>query len=1016
MSEGFNLSDWALRRRSFVWYLMAVSMIAGVMSYLNIGRQEDPDFTIKTMVITAALPGATVQETLDQVTDRIEKKLEELDELDFTRSVTWPGRTIVYVNLEPTIRGPAIPRVWQQVRNMMNDIRAEFPPEFAGFGFNDRFGDVFGNLYAFIADGYSPRELKDMAEELRRDIQRLPDAGKVIIFGDRKEVVHLEFAPEKMAALGVTLEQVRATLAAQNAIVPSGVIEAGAQSVLVRVGGQFLDADGLAGVNLRVGDRFFRLTDVATIRRGYEEPPSELFRYNGQEALGLGVGMRKGADILKFGKALDQVVDAARARLPVGVEIVKIADQPASVEEAVGHFTQALFEAVAIVMIVSFISVGLRAGVVVALAVPLVLAITFVFMEHAGFTLQRISLGALIIALGLLVDDAMIAVETMITRLELGESRRAAASYAWRTIAFPMLTGTLITAAGFIPIGLNSSAAGEFTFSLFVVIAVSLLVSWVVAVLFTPVLGVTLLPARWAHDAHKPGLSRRMFRAVLTGAMRMRWLTVALTALAFAASLWGMRFVEQQFFPDSDRRELLVNVTLPQNASIEATSAALARIEAHLKDRDEALFWTAYAGRSAPRFLLPSEPKTPSPNFGQIVIQTPGIEARDRLRTELTALAARELPGADVLVKLLDIGPPVGRPVQYRLSGPDIDKVRDLGRELAAVVATDPRLTALALDWNAPAQVVRLELLQDKARQLGLTAPDVASALATIYDGARMTSLRDGEYLIDVTARGRPEASSSVEALYNLQISLPGGGAAPLSAIAAFRFETEQPMVVQRNRMPTVTVEAAVATDDQPATIVKALAPKIARFAQDLPAGYAVELGGSVEKSAESQAPIAAVAPLMVLIIITLVMVQMQSFRLALIVLSVAPLGLTGVVAALLSAGAPMGFVAILGVLALGGILIRNSIILVDRIEALRAEGLDPWSAVREATESRARPIVLTASAASLALIPISHQVFWGPMAYALMGGIVAGTVITLLFAPALYLIVFRVKAPARGA
>jgi len=1016
MKDRFNLSDWALRHRSFVWYLMAVSMVAGVMAYVNIGRQEDPDFTIKTMVISAALPGATVQETLDQVTDRIEKKLEEIDELDFTRSVTAPGRTIVYVNLKPTIRGDAIPRIWQTVRNMMADIRPEFPPEFAGFQFNDRFGDVYGNLYALVPDGFSPRELLDLAEDIRRDIQRLPDAGKVIIFGDREEVVYLDFAPEKLAALGVTLEQVRATLAAQNAIVPSGVVDAGPESVIVRVGGQFIDAAEIEKVNLRVGDRFFRLTEVAEVRRAYADPPSELFRYNGHEALGIGVGMRKGANILEFGAALDEVIDKAASRLPVGVEIVKIADQPAIVDEAVGHFTRALFEAVAIVMVVSFVTVGLRAGLVVATAVPLVLAITFLFMDITGFTLQRVSLGALIIALGLLVDDAMIAVETMITRLERGESRQAAASYAWRTIAFPMLTGTLITAAGFIPIGLNSSAAGEFTFSLFVVIAVSLLVSWVVAVLFTPLLGATILPAKWAHDAHEPGLTRRLFRRVLEVAMRWRWITAAATMAIFGASVWGMQFVEQQFFPDSDRRELLVNVTLPQNASIEATSDVISGLEAHLEGRDEVLYWSAYVGRSAPRFLLPSEPKTPSPNFGQIVIQTPDLEARNRLRAELNAFAATAYPDVDILVKLLDIGPPVGRPVQYRLSGPDIAKVRDLGRELAAVVAEDPRLTAIALDWNAPARVVRLHLLQDKARQLGLTAQDVAAALATVYDGARMTSLREGTYLIDVTARGRPEASRSVDAVYNLQINLPGGGAAPLSAIASFEFETEQPMVVQRNRMPTITLEAAVATKDQPATIVRDLAPRIEAFANTLPAGYELAVGGSVEESAKSQAPIAATAPLMILVIITLVMVQMQSFRLAAVVLSVAPLGLTGVVAALLLADAPLGFVAILGVLALGGILIRNSIILIDRVEALRREGFSEWDAVLDATESRARPIVLTAAAASLALIPISHQVFWGPMAYALMGGIIAGTAITLIFAPALYLLIFRVRPPKRMA
>jgi len=1010
MSKRFNLSDWALQHRSLVWYLMIISMLAGLMAYITIGREEDPDFTIKTMVISAALPGATVQESLDQVTDRIEKKLLEVDELDFTKSVTWPGVSIVYVNLLPTTRGKQIPPIWQEIRNMMNDIRGEFPPEFAGFQFNDRFGDVYGNIYAFTADGFTPREVRDMIENVRREVQQLDDAGDVVIFGDSEEAIYLDFSPEKMAALGVNQQQVQATLAAQNAIVPAGVIESGPERVLVRVSGKFSNAQSLEDVNLRIGDRFFRLTDVATVRRGYKNPPSELFRYNGQEAIGLGIGMRKGANILKFGEQLDAVIDRTVANLPIGVEIHKVSDQPKIVDEAVGHFTRALAEAVIIVMAVSVLAVGLRAGLVVALAVPLTLGITFVVLEYTGFTLQRISLGALIIALGLLVDDAMIAVETMIYRLEKGDGRRESASYAWQTIAFPMLSGTLITVAGFIPIGLNSSNAGEFTFSLFVVIAVSLLVSWIVAVLFSPLLGVTFLPKNLGHKHKGPGLAMRVFQKMLGGAMRVRWLVLVVVLAAFAGSIYSMRFVEQQFFPNSDRTELLINMTLPQNASIEETSDQIKQMEMHLKDHEEVAYWSSYVGRSALRFLLTSEPATPSANFGQIVIQTTGLEARDKLRNELRKVAREQFPGIDVLVKLLAIGPPVGRPVQYRLSGPDITKVRDLGRELTAIVASDDRLESIAMDWNAPARVIKVEILQDKARQLNLTARDISTELSTIYNGKGVTNLRDHTYLIDIIARGDKNTSESIDTLFNLQLSTAGGGTIPLSSVAEFRFEIEQPVVIQRNRMPTVTVEAALATKDQPATIVKFLKPRIEEFSKSLPAGYHIEVGGSVEKSAESQGPIAAVAPMMILIIVTLVMIQMQSFRLAFIVLSVAPLGLIGVVIALIAAKAPMGFVAILGILALSGILIRNSIILVDRIEALRKQGMEAWDAVFEATVTRARPIVLTAAAASLALIPISRQIFWGPMAYALMGGIILGTVITLIFVPVQYLIVFRVK------
>lgn len=1008
--NSFNLSDWALKHRSFVWFLMIVSVVAGIISYMSIGREEDPNFAIKTMIISAALPGADTRETLTQVTDRIEKKLEDLDELDFTRSVTRPGQSIVYIELLASTSAKDLPEIWQRVRNMMADIRGEFPAEFAGFSFNDSFGDVFGNLYAFTYDGFTPREVRDYAEVVRRSVQALPDAGKVKLFGTRDEIIYIEFSTERLAAMGLNQEAVQATLAAQNAILPSGVIDAGPERVLVRIGGQFSGAESLEDINLRVGDRFFRLTDVADIRRSYEDPASALFRYKGQEAIGLAAGMRQGANIVEFGEEIDAVIAKAQAELPIGVDIHQVADQPHVVEEAVGHFLQALLEAILIVLAVSFISLGLRAGFVVALTIPLVLAITFVVMAYTGFTLQRISLGALIIALGLLVDDAMIAIETMITRLERGESLTKSASYAWTSIAFPMLSGTLVTVAGFIPIGLNTSAAGEFTFSLFVVIAVSLTVSWVVAVLFAPLLGVTFLPAKLKHHSGEPGRIRKAFHFVLKAGMNHRWITIGLTLAVFAFSVFSMRFVEQQFFPNSDRPELILDFTLPQNASISQTSSEMARMESRLEGNENVLFWSTYVGEGAPRFLLAYDVTTPGPNIGQIVIQTPSVEARDELRAELKTVAENEFPGVDVFVKLLEIGPPVGRPVQYRIAGPEIETLRDYARDLTAVVASDDRLEGVIMDWNEPVRVVRVDILQDKARQLGITPRDIASALNAIYDGASVTQLRDAAYLVDIVARGDAASRQSVEALADLQLSGAGSVTIPLRAVARFSYETEPPVIHQRGRTPTVTIKAAISSKDQPATIVTALNDQIEAFNAELPLGYHVEVGGAVAESAKSQAPIVAVVPVMILTMLMLIMIQVQSFRLMFVVICVAPLGLIGVVAALVPSGAPLGFVAILGVLALIGILIRNSIILIDEIEVLRGKGQSAWDAVFNASDARARPILLTAAAASLALIPISRQIFWGPMAYAMMGGIIAGTVITLFFAPALYLAVFRVK------
>ncbi len=1011
----FNLSDWALQHRSLVWYFMIVFMIAGAMAYRGLGREEDPNFTIKTMLISAQWPGASVEDTISQVTERIERKLEELDALDFTRSITSPGHTTVFLNLKETTRARDVAPTWVRVRNIISDIRGEMPSGVLGPSFNDDFGDVFGNVYAFTADGLTQRELRDYVENVRSKILTVPNVGKVNLVGAQNEVIYLEFSTRQVAALGLDQQAIVATLQAQNAIAPSGVVQAGPERISLRVSGSFQSEESLRAINLRVNDRFFRLSDVATITRGYADPPSSLFRYNGKPAIGLAIGMKPAANLLEFGEALKHEMRRIEAGLPIGVGVHLVSDQPQIVEEAVGGFTRALFEAVVIVLAVSFISLGLRAGLVVALSIPLVLAITFLVMQLWGISLQRISLGALIIALGLLVDDAMIAVEMMVARLEAGDTLAKAATAVYTSTAFPMLTGTLVTVASFIPVGLNGSAAGEFTFTLFVVIAVSLLTSWIVAVLFTPLLGVTILPSKLKHAGHGPGRFGRLFRWLLLLAVRWRWATIGLTALVFGLSVVGMGYVQQQFFPSSDRPELIVDWTLPQNASIAETKAQMDRFETALVGDEDIEHWSSYVGQGAVRFVLAFDVQPANPFFGQMVIVTKSLEARERVRARLETLGRRDFVGTDVYVHNMDLGPPVGRPVAYRLSGPGIAGVRKLSQELAAIVGKDPRIGTVVYDWNEPARVVKVDVLQDKARQLGVTSQDIASTLNSIVGGAAVTQVRDSIYLVDVVGRAQAAERGSIATFQNLQIPGRNGQSVPLAAVATFRYDLEQPVVWRRNRIPTINIRAAVLGPVQPATIVSDLQPEVDRFVGQLPAGYRVEIAGAVEESAKGQGPIAAIVPVMLFVMATILMIQLQSFSRLVLVAAVAPLGLIGVVAALLPSGAPLGFVAILGVLALIGILIRNSVILVVHIDHLRKEGRHPWDAVIEATEHRMRPIMLTAAAASLALIPIAGEVFWGPMAFAMMGGIIAGTVLTLLFLPALYLAWFRIKAPGRA-
>jgi multidrug efflux pump len=1012
--RSFNLSDWALKHRSLVWYFMIAFMVAGFFAYLQLGRQEDPDFTIKTMVIQAQWPGASAEEVTRQVTDRIEKKLEELETLDYTKSVTVAGQTTVFVYLRDSTKAREVAPTWARVRNMIADIKADLPQGVIGPGFNDRFGDVFGNVYAFTSDGLSLRQLRDQVEDIRAKILTVPNVGKVDILGAQDEVIYLEFSTRKIAALGIDSRSIMSALQAQNAVTASGVFQEGPERISVRVSGEFASETSLKAINLRINNRFFPLTDVATITRGYVDPPTTLFRFNGQPAIAIAIGMKSGANLLTFGEALKEEMSKIVADLPMGVGVHLVADQPVVVEHAVSGFTEALFEAIVIVLVISFISLGLRAGLVVAIAIPLVLAITFVVMAVTGISLQRISLGALIIALGLLVDDAMIAVEMMVARLEVGDSLPKAATYVFTSTAFPMLTGTLVTVAGFIPIGLNSSNAGEFTFTLFVVIAVSLIVSWIVAVLFTPLLGVTILPAKMKGHHEAKGRFSQIFTHLLVVCMHHRWITIGVTVAAFLLALFGMQFVQHQFFPSSDRDELVIDWNLPQNASITETNAQMARFEREqLQGNGSVDHWSTYVGTGAPRFVLSFDLQTANTWFGQIVVVTKGgIKARDRVKEQFESYLRTTFPGTDTFVKLLEVGPPVGRPVQYRLSGPNIAKVKELSESLAAIVRSNAHLNNVVFNWMEPARVVKVDVLQDKARQLGVSSEDIATTLNIVLNGTSVTQVRDSIYLINVVDRATAPERASIETLRDLQLIGLGGQSVPLGAVATLRYEIEQPTIWRRSRLPTITLQASIRDDVQANTVAEQLAPRVADFAKRLPSGYSVAVGGSVEESAKSQGPIKAVIPLMLFAMATILMIQLQSFSRLFLVCAVAPLALVGVVLALLPSGAPLGFVAILGVLALIGILIRNSVILIVQIEHLKEEGRPAWDAVVEATQHRMRPILLTAAAASLGLMPIAREIFWGPMAYAMMGGIIVGTLLTLLFLPALYVAWFRIKQP----
>jgi multidrug efflux pump subunit AcrB len=1000
---GFNLSEWALKNRSITVYLMIIAVLAGLASYFRLGRAEDPTFIIKTMIVQAAWPGATVEETLKQVTERLERKLQETPHLDFLRSFTRAGVTTIFVNLKGSTTAKQVPDVWYHVRKSIGDIRGTLPAGIVGPGFNDDFGDTFGIIYGFTADGFTHRELRDYVEKVRSELLHVADVSKIEILGAQDERIFIEFSNKDLANLGLDRATLIAALQAQNVVQPAGAVQTELETLQLRVSGAFQSEEDVRNINFAVGGRVLRLSDIANVRRGYADPPQPMFRVNGEPAIGLAIAMRDGGDILALGKNLTRTMTKLSADLPLGVEPKLVADQAVTVETAISEFMGSLWQAIAIILVVSFISLGVRPGLVIATAIPLTLAVVFSMMEIANIDMQRISLGALIIALALMVDDAMTTTDAMLTRLAQGDSKEEAATFAFRTYAFAMLAGTLVTIAGFVPVGFAASSAGEYTFSLFAVVAIALVVSWFVAVIFAPLLGLVILSPPKAGKSSEPGFVFRTYKAFLTGAIRVRWLTIALTIGMFVASFLAMPLIPRQFFPSSDRPELLVDLSLPQNASIYASEDIAKRFDAALKDDKDVARWSTYVGRGAIRFYLPLNVQLPNNFFAQAVLVAKDVPARDRLKDRLEKLLANEFPSVVARVYPLELGPPVGWPVQYRITGPDISKVREYSLELGELMAKNPQAININYDWMEPARQLRIRIDQDEVRLLGLSSQALANTLNTVISGVSITQVRDDIYLVDVVVRATEDQRVSVDTLRNTAIPLPGGRTVPLSQFATFEYEQEYPLVWRRDRLPTLTVHADIRPGILPDTVVAALAPEVAAFSKSLPAGYRLDVGGTVEESAKSQASVVAVVPAMLLIMFTVLIFQLRSFQKLFIVLSVGPLGLIGVVLALLTFNRPLGFVAILGILALLGMITKNAVILIGQIDAEREAGKDVMTAVVDASSARFRPIMLTAISTVLGMIPIAPTVFWGPMAFAIMGGLLVATILTLVFLPTLY-------------
>ncbi len=1016
--KSFNLSTWAVKHPAIVLFLIIAATLAGTYSYLNLGRAEDPNFTIKTMIVQVAWPGATADQMQALVAEPLEKRLQEFSSLDYVKTYSRPGTTVLQVQLKDSMRGPAVGETWYQVRKKLTDSRNELPEGVLGPYFNDEYGDVYAAVYMLTGDGLSRAELKQYAEFARKALLRVPDVSKVSLSGTVDEKVFVEFSNDKLSTLGLSPQQLFEAIRRQNAMSPAGAVETNADRMQIRVTGAFEVDRAVADVPIDAGSgRVFRLGDIATIKRAYADPPAFLVQHNRKPAIGLAVAMADNANVLRLGDNLKAALAEIAPQLPTGVSIEQIADQPRVVEESVGEFLRSFVEALVIVLAVSFLSLGWRAGIVVALAVPLVLAIVFVVMDAAGLNFDRITLGALIIALGLLVDDAIIAIEMMMVKIEEGVDRMKAATATWDLTAFPMLTGTLVTAAGFLPVGFAKSTAGEYAGNIFTIVGLALVISWIVAVFFTPYLGVKLLPqpaadAHHEHGAHNSRASRAL-RATVNWSLRHRFVVIGTTVAAFVASILGMAFVQQQFFPTSSRPELFIETRMPEGTSIGATEAAAKKAEALLDGDSDAKYFTTYVGEGSPRFFLALNPVLPNENFALTVIMSQDAEARERLKAKLEkSVAEGAIPEARVRIDRLNFGPPVGFPVQFRVTGNDPQKVREIAGKVREIMRANPNTVDVQFDWNEQVKNVRLKIDQDRVRALGLNQQDISEALQFMLSGFKISEYREGTELIDVVARAPAEDRLKLERLGDLNILPAKGRPVSIRQIATIDYGFEEPILWRRNRDLVLTVRSDVVPGVQAPTVTSAILPKLEALKAELPVGYRIETGGAIEESAKANVALFKIFPIMFLAMLTLLMFQLQSFSKLFLVFSTAPLGLIGAVAALLAFNAPFGFVALLGVIALAGMIMRNTVILVDQIDQDIAAGRTAWDAVIESTVRRARPVVLTALAAILAMIPLSRSVFWGPMALSMMGGLLVATLLTLVFLPALYAAWFRVTKP----
>ncbi|MCU4368109.1 efflux RND transporter permease subunit [Acinetobacter courvalinii] len=1034
----FNLSEWALKNKGIILYFMLLLGIVGIMSYSKLSQSEDPPFTFKVMVVQTYWPGATAKEVSTLVTDRIEKELMTTGQYDRIMAYSRPGESLVTFVAKDSLPSSAIPDVWYNVRKKVNDIRTQLPSGVQGPFFNDEFGDTFGNIYVLTGKDFDYAVMKEYADRLQLQLQRVKDVSKVNLVGLQDQKIWIELSNTKAVQLGVPVTAIQEAIQKQNDMAGAGFFETGTDRIQIRVSGHLHSIDDLKKMPLLVGDRTIQLGDVAEVYRGFSEPAQPRMRFMGENGIGIAVSMRKGGDIIALGKNLETEFNRLQKSLPLGMKLQKVSDQPVAVQRSIQEFLKVLAEAVIIVLLVSFFSLGFRTGLVVALSIPLVLAMTFAGMNLFDVGLHKISLGALILALGLLVDDAIIAVEMMAIKMEQGYSRLKAAGFAWQTTAFPMLTGTLITAAGFLPIATAQSGTGEYTRSIFQVVTIALIVSWIAAVLFVPYLGEKLLPdftkqqqqAAWyvrlwarlrkqpapiveAHgQQHDPYQSKfyQSFRRVVEICITYRKTVIAVTVGIFVLSVAMFKLVPQQFFPPSNRAEILVDLKLEEGASLTATEQAVHKVEQFLSKQKGIDNYVAYVGTGSPRFYLPLDQQLPQASFAQFVVLASSLDDRDEIRRSLDTQIKQLLPQVRTRVSLLENGPPVGYPLQYRVSGEDLATVRAEAQKVAKVLSEDPNTTNVHLDWGEPSKIIAIDIDQDRARQMGVSSVDLANFLNASVTGSVMNQYREKRELIEIRLRGDQSERVEVASLASLAVPTSKGSTVPLAQIATIESRFEEGLIWHRNRLPTITVRADIRTHLQPATVVQQLADKMQSLRADLPSGYLLEVGGTVEESAKGQNSVNAGMPLFLAVVMTLLMIQLRSMSRATIVLLTAPLGLIGVVAFLLLFNKPFGFVAMLGTIALSGMIMRNSLILIDQIEQDIQAGHVPWDAVIDATMRRFRPIILTALAAVLAMIPLSRSIFFGPMAVAIMGGLIVATLLTLFFLPALYAAWFKVK------